>query len=608
MFFESELKRHSKFLGKEFGAEEVRTMISQAITELKNRNIAGAVIVPLSYIVGGFATEYASEQSFVFSFLGIVLSVTILLRVLSIIALSQKDIPGIHIWLPIFFWSNVFVAVIWASFTATAILLYHDSISITLIVILLAGIGGGSMASYCIWKTLSYTYLIIILGIPVVAELYIGNLNTVTIGIAILFFLFFNLAQAKLWNRHYWVSLINSYVVKVNAMELTKLNTQLTKEIADHKHTSENIAISRKKLQDIFNSAHDGIFLFELNGHVIDINDTMLKMFNVDRQDALKFDVNCSFQSSLNKDTDLKNIWKNAANGIDQEFAWLTNTAESDGIATVQVNLRKTLWGDDSIIIATVRNISEQVSALEATIAANQAKTEFLANMSHELRTPMHGILGYARLGKKRFETVPREKLKEYFNLIGISGERLMELLNNVLDFSKLEVGKMCYDFRETNILSLIHQAANELTPVAAEKNIHFKISNSEDTVQAYCDHEKIMQVLRNILVNGIKFSFPNNPIQITCKPAKSDSSPSGVEISISNTGVPIPEDELGTVFEKFTQSTATQTGAGGTGLGLAISKQIITGHEGTIWASKGENNTTVFHFTLPAGGKENSD
>jgi PAS domain S-box-containing protein len=497
------------------------------------------------------------------------------------------------------------MAVIWAVFTATAIIFYHNTLSITLVIILLAGIGAGSMASYCIWKVLSYSYLIIILIIPAIAEFYIGNSITVPIGIAITFFLAFNLVQAKVWNRHYWLSLINSFVIEKNSQELETLNIKLTNEVADHKETSKKIDISRKKLQDIYNSAHDGIFIFDLNGQVIDTNETMLKMFNISRQDALKFNIHSSFQSSKNKNIDLKGIWKKAGKWKEQEFTWMTEGINNNEISTVQINLNKSLWGKDFVIIATIRDISQQVAAMEATIAANKSKTEFLANMSHELRTPMHGILGYARLGLKRSDSIQREKLVEYFQLISDSGKRLMELLNNVLDFSKLEVGKMHYEMQKSNLFPMINEVTTELTPIAAEKGLTFYLNCINGDAVAYCDADKIMQVLRNLLFNAIKFSNEQSPIMINCKKCHGKTGQTQLLISIHNFGVPIPENELVTIFEKFTQSTATNSGAGGTGLGLAIAKQILSNHDGTIWAENCADGSTSFSFLLP--GQKNT-
>jgi PAS domain S-box-containing protein len=600
MFFEYELERHRQSLTKDFDADEISAITGQAIVDLKTRNIAGVVIVPIAYLVGGFATDYASEQSYLYFSLAAFLAVAILFRVLAIIAFSRDAFTKNHIWIPVFFWSNISVAIVWAWFASSAILYYHDSLSITLIIILLAGISGGSMASYCIWKLLSFAYLLIILLPPIITEFYVGNSVTIPIGVAISAFLIFNLVQANLWNKQFWLSLINTFMIEKNALELEKLNTQLTDEIAERKQIAQNIAISRKKLQDIYNSAHDGIFIFELNGQVIDINDTMLSMFHVTRQDALKYDINRSFQSTNNKDVDLQSIWQKVLNGNDQEFKWLTRVPGKDALSTVQVNLRKSVWGDDSIIIATVRDITLQVEAMETTIAANRAKSEFLANISHELRTPMHGILGYARLGIKRSEILPREKLYEYFSIIQESGTRLMGLLNNVLDFSKLEVGKMQYDIRKNDLLPRIHQVVTELTPSAAEKGLIFKIECPTQQIEVFCDQEKIVQVLRNLLFNAIKFSNEKSTIQIICKEFSGDADGIKQQISISNIGVSIPVAELDAIFDQFIQSSVTNTGAGGTGLGLAISKQILQDHNSIIWAENLPNGETLFCFLLP--------
>ncbi len=600
MFFQHEINRYQDGLTKDFDDKEISTLLNQAIIDLINRNKAGVIIVPFTYLIAGFTTEYASEQIFLYSFLGIILSIAISLRIMSIIALSKKEQNKSHIWLPVFFWANLFVSLAWGCFAATAVLIYHNSLSMTLIIIFLAGISGGSMASYSIWRILSYAYLLIILLPVIIAQFYIGNSITVPIGIAISFFLIFNLIQVKHWNRNYWLSRINTFLIKKNAVDLEKLNKQLTDEIADHKRTSQKIAISRKKLQDIYHSAHDGIFIFELGGQAIDSNETMLKMFRITRQQALQFNINKSLKSKNNPDVDLQTIWQEALKGKDQEFEWLVKRVDKENLYTVQVNLRKCLWGEDSVIVATVRDITPQVLAMQATIAANHAKSEFLANMSHELRTPMHGILGYARLGVKRSNSVSREKLNEYFHLIRQSGTRLMDLLNNVLDFSKLEVGKMRYNMSTNDLMPHIHQVTTELAPIAAEKGLFFEVNCVNKQAIAYCDHEKIIQVLRNILFNAIKFSNEDTPIQILCEEIDQKTDTPRLRINVSNLGISIPEDELENIFDEFVQSSATDTGAGGTGLGLAISKRILSDHNGTIWAENDPAGSTIFRFTLP--------
>jgi len=255
MFFEKELKQHLEPLDITFSDREISAILNQAIVDLKNRNIVGAFIVPLAFLLGAFATDYASDHSYLFSYLGIILAIATILRILAIIYFSRKTITHHYFWISVFFWSNIFTGIVWGFFAATGVFFYHNALSVSLIIILLAGIGGGSMASYCIWKLLSSCYLILILMPTILVEFYIQNSLTVPIGIAISFFLIFNLAQTRLWNRHFWLSLINTFVIEKNTLELKNLNTLLTDEIRERKHIAKDISINHKKLQNILNSS-----------------------------------------------------------------------------------------------------------------------------------------------------------------------------------------------------------------------------------------------------------------------------------------------------------------------------------------------------------------
>lgn len=600
MFFQQEIKHYCERNGKEITPAEFRNILQQSVIDLKNRNIAGAIIVPLAFFIGGLGTEYSEEHTVVFSTLAIILGICILLRFFVIYIFSRKELYKEHIWLPIFFWSNFFVGAVWGVFAATGVLFYHDTSSVTLIVILMAGIGGGAMATYSIWKSLSYAYILIILLPAAVTEFYIGNSVTIPVGIAILIFLIFNLAQTKHWNENYWVSLGNTFLVQRNAKELINLNEKLAQEITDHKETTNKIAVSRKKLEDIYNSAHDAIFIFGLDGKTIDVNATTLELFKISRDDALQYDITSIAGSPTKQNVDLHSIWNNVLAGNDQEFQWNATKGDTHDQLAVQVNFHKTLWGENYVVIATVRDITLQMKAKAATHAANYAKSEFLANMSHEIRTPMHGILGYANLGIKRSDVLTKEKINEYFSLIKESASRLMLLLDNLLDFSKLEVGKMRYDMAVCDLLPHFNQVTKALSPLAMEKGLKFIINCRDGETSAYCDPVRIAQVLQNLLFNAIKFSYDGHEIRITCKVNAPPDGTDTLLISILNHGIPIPEDELSKIFVQFTQSSLTKSGAGGTGLGLAISKQILDDHNSTIWAENTPNGVTAFYFTLP--------
>ncbi len=241
----------------------------------------------------------------------------------------------------------------------------------------------------------------------------------------------------------------------------------------------------------------------------------------------------------------------------------------------------------------------EAVAARDAAEFANRAKTEFLANMSHELRTPMHGILSYAQFGRKRIDKVPRDKLLEYFTEISASGDRLMALLNDLLDLAKLESGKMDYTHRLNDIEEQIDIVVTEFTPVAKEKELRIDKRIAPECRRLFFDRDRIDQVLRNLLSNAVKFSRPGGRITFeTCMVFVNKQR--FLKVMVKDQGVGLPEDECETIFHKFIQSSQTKTGSGGTGLGLAICRQIISDHNGRIWAENNPDGGAVFSFTLP--------
>jgi len=249
----------------------------------------------------------------------------------------------------------------------------------------------------------------------------------------------------------------------------------------------------------------------------------------------------------------------------------------------------------------------ELLGAKEAAEAANRAKSEFLANISHELRTPMHAILSFARLGRDRVHgpAVDLARLEQYQQRILQSGERLMRLLNDLLDLSKLEAGRMGYDMREQDAAQLVGDVVAELAEVAAARQVSVDIDIAPDTPQVWCDGVRIAQVIRNLLSNAVRFSPSSGRITIALSPAAAG--PGGadaaayVRLSVSDQGQGVPEGELEAIFDKFVQSSKTKNGAGGTGLGLSICREIVQQHGGRIWAANGVGGA-VFTVLLPAG------
>ena len=257
--------------------------------------------------------------------------------------------------------------------------------------------------------------------------------------------------------------------------------------------------------------------------------------------------------------------------------------------------------------------IEERTAELEEAVLsaqkANNAKSLFLANISHELRTPMHGILGFSRLGQDRFETVTSDKLKTYFDVINSSGRQLLLLLNDLLDLAKLESGKMIVKYELCNFSQIINSCVSEQKMSKDDKKIQLEIDVESSVELISCDLARMRQVVANLLSNAIKYSNEYGIIRINCIPdVITTSSVDGsleqvpaIKISIADQGVGIPENELEAVFDKFIQSSKTDSGSGGTGLGLAICKEIIELHSGKIWAENNEEGATFF-ILMPTG------
>ncbi|MBI3522920.1 MAG: CHASE domain-containing protein [Betaproteobacteria bacterium] len=251
---------------------------------------------------------------------------------------------------------------------------------------------------------------------------------------------------------------------------------------------------------------------------------------------------------------------------------------------------------------------ADLLRAKRAAESANQAKSEFLANMSHELRTPMHAILSFARIGIDKTATASPEKISGYFSRILMSGERLLVLINGLLDLSKLEAGKMAIDRKPVDLAEIVREALSEFEALSASKFLHVVFEPPAGDTYASMDALRISQVVRNLLSNAIKFSPPESRIRIMIdsgelhngRRAQDQGVVPAIRLRVVDAGVGIPKDELLTVFDKFTQSGATRTGAGGTGLGLAICKEIVTTHRGSIRAYNNARGGATFEVLLP--------
>ncbi|WP_018605469.1 PAS domain S-box protein [Uliginosibacterium gangwonense] len=247
------------------------------------------------------------------------------------------------------------------------------------------------------------------------------------------------------------------------------------------------------------------------------------------------------------------------------------------------------------------------VAAKDAAERANAAKTEFLSNVSHELRTPMHAILSFAQIGEERAERLSPDKLKEYFHRVATSGERLLKLLDELLDISKLEAGRMVMDLSPCSLQTVLDEVANEYEALLSARKIELQRDYEENLPNLSIDAKRIGQVVRNLLSNAIKFTPDGGCITMKLysglmnvgRRQSERVEVRSVTLDVMDTGTGIPESELERIFDKFVQSSLNRS-AGGTGLGLAICREIVQAHSGQLYARNREGGGTVLVVQLP--------
>ena len=295
-----------------------------------------------------------------------------------------------------------------------------------------------------------------------------------------------------------------------------------------------------------------------------------------------------------------------------------------DGSAEVRLRRRDGtyVWAEfrcrpaqDGDIVAVTRDISERklqeqalVEARDAALGASRAKSSFLANMSHELRTPLNAIIGFSEMMTREMFGTIGPRYQEYSRLIHESGSHLLELINSVLDMSKIEAGKFevneeLFDLEETAL-----SAVRFLRIPAERAGVALKLAIAPGARLVFADKRAVKQILVNLLSNGVKYTPPGGEVRVTARTGR------GVEIVVSDTGTGISKRDLERLGKPFEQVENAETrGKEGTGLGLALVKSLALMHggEAVLESALGEGTTVIIrlpHAAVDAKGERVSD
>ena len=400
------------------------------------------------------------------------------------------------------------------------------------------------------------------------------------------------------------------------------LNFVAVKEdITERKRAEQTLRETTEKLQLIFDNAFVGISIFEEHPdpeqrRLVDCNGRYAEMAGRTREDLLRIGRLRDLANSLSEDN-TKSISQGAV--FKGAYSWNRPDGKENIIEYTAVPIKMqgkvyTIGIDHDVTERrrAERMIQEQMEiikrqnaelekARDAAMEANKTKSAFLASMSHELRTPLNAIIGYSEMIIEEMSDAGETGYRPDLDRIRMAGKNLLELINEVLDLSKIEAGKMELYVEEFQLNTLVEEVVATVQPLM-DKNGNALVVNAAPNIPAVrLDHTKVRQILFNLISNASKFT-QNGTITLTaCALPPSNGSGADIVIKVSDTGIGLTQEQIAKLFKEFSQADSSTTRKyGGTGLGLAITKRFIDMMHGSIGVESVPSKGTTFTVTLP--------
>lgn len=376
--------------------------------------------------------------------------------------------------------------------------------------------------------------------------------------------------------------------------------------------TIDNLSASEKFFNLNFQEASNGILLSDKNGRMILFNEALCEILQYPMEELIKINLfDITHQEDLPKSKYLRNMLvNNRIKKFKMEQRLLTGNGN---YIWVNMSSRLANGGHAELIISYIEDIGERKSA-EETIKEQQAeieskrvelefnklKNKFFANLSHEFRTPLNLIFATLHLMESNLdrnkEHVPYEKMKSYINIIRQNSYRLLRLVHNLIDLTKMDINDYHLNLKKCDIVSLVKQIIEPVKSYMEENNREFIYNNQLEKREIICDPVNIERIILNLLSNAIKFTRVGDQIILSLREEKEE-----IIISVRDTGIGIKKDKLDLIFEEFRQvDESFSRGSEGTGLGLPITKYLVELHGGTITVKSKYGEGSEFIVRLP--------
>ncbi len=385
--------------------------------------------------------------------------------------------------------------------------------------------------------------------------------------------------------------------------ELRSLAQELEERV---RARTEEVLTESAKFRALFEKSRDGMVIHDLEGEILDVNQSMCRLLGVEKdrlcgRAVTKFLSPELGQEALNeweaarasRYAELETVFRRAdGSDFPVELSLVTvKTAEGRHVQTVVRDITQRRQYEKSIWL------SEQAmrEAKEEAERANQAKSRFLANMSHEIRTPMNGIIGVAEL-LQASDLSPEQA--DLVDTVLMSGEALLDIINDILDISKIEAERFELERTPCSVKNFVERAIGSVVSVASKKRLELAcLIDPEVPEYIVGDSGRIRQVISNLLVNAVKFTFEG---EVYLR-VKLDDARKSLNIIVRDTGIGISDEDQARLFQSFTQVDASTTRHfGGTGLGLAICRKLARMMDGEVSVTSVKGEGSEFCFTLP--------
>ncbi|MCZ7360340.1 MAG: ATP-binding protein [Candidatus Methanoperedens sp.] len=367
----------------------------------------------------------------------------------------------------------------------------------------------------------------------------------------------------------------------------------------------EKLSQAEERFRSVAQSANEAIITSDLNGRIVFWNKRAQNMFGYENEDVRGRPV-ALLMPERYRDAHKKGLERLLSNGekhIIGKMIELHGLRKDGSEFPFELSLGTWKSGNETFYSGFLRDISERKKGEEVRnenerlAYVSKAKSEFLANMSHELRTPLNSIIGFSELMKQKKIGELNIKQEHYLNNILTSSRFLLNLINDILDISKVEAGKIELIIEKLHVPGVINETISLIKEKAAKQNIELKTELDPQLDFIEADQQRFKQVLFNLLSNAVKFSKRGGgSITIT---AKKDGDMA--RISVADTGIGIKEEDIGKLFMEFEQiDSGISRRYGGTGLGLAISKKLVELHGGSITVESKHGEGSTFTFWIP--------